>query len=313
MLGGDHALRTIKGELELHKFCEELRLAPLTKEDVAKYLAMRLSSRAGEGSLGELSAAIHERTEGNPLFVVNVVDYLVEQGSLLDARKIEAPRNILQMIERNLERLTPDEQTVLEAASVAGGEFSAAAIAAALGHPVSEIEACCTRLSRRERFVNKQGSTTWPDRPVTATFRFHHALYQDVIYDRIPDNHRIELHRRIAEREETAYGERVAEIAAELAHHYSRSNKAEKAVEYLGRDAQRAVSRSAFAEALTRARDSRLFLRWRRPPSAATGNSTCLAPWSARQRLSKDGARHRRHRAMSECVISHANRVMTTN
>jgi len=127
ILGGDHPLRTMKGELELHKFCEELRLGPLTKQDVAKYLELRLSGRAGWASLDGLPAAIHERTEGNPLFVVNVVDYLVEQRSLLDASKIEAPRNILQMIERNLERLTPDEQSVLEAASVAGAEFSAAA------------------------------------------------------------------------------------------------------------------------------------------------------------------------------------------
>jgi predicted ATPase len=157
------------------------------------------------------------------------------------------------MIERNLERLTPDEQSVLEAASVAGAEFSAAAVAAALGRPVSEIEACCTRLSRRERFVNKQGSTTWPDGTVAATFHFHHALYQYALYDRVPDNHRVELHRRIAEREETAYGERVGEIAAELAHHYGRSNEAQKAVEYLGRAAQRALARSAFAEALAHA------------------------------------------------------------
>ena len=254
ILGGDHPLRTMKGELELHKFCEELRLAPLTKEDVAKYLEMRLSGRAGWASLDGVPAAIHERTEGNPLFVVNVVDYLIEQGSPLDAGKIEAPRNILQMIERNLERLTPEEQSVLEAASVAGAEFSAAAVAAALGRPVGEIEACCTRLSRRERFVNKQGSSTWPDGTVAASFHFHHALYQDALYDRVPDNHRIELHRRIAEREETAYGERVGEITAELAHHYGRSNEVEKAVEYLGSAAQRALSRSAFAEALAHAR-----------------------------------------------------------
>jgi DNA-binding winged helix-turn-helix (wHTH) protein len=81
ILSGDHPLRTIKGELELHKFCEELRLAPLTKEDVAKYLDIRLPGRAGAASLDGLPAAIHERTEGNPLFVVNVVDYLIEQGS----------------------------------------------------------------------------------------------------------------------------------------------------------------------------------------------------------------------------------------
>jgi hypothetical protein len=57
--------------------------------------------------------------------MVNVIDYLVDQGWLADPDKIEAPRNIRQMNEHSLQRLSADEQTVLEAASVAGAEFSA--------------------------------------------------------------------------------------------------------------------------------------------------------------------------------------------
>jgi predicted ATPase len=76
-----------------------------------------------------IAPVVYARTEGNPLFMVNVIEYLVDQGSLADAEKIEAPRNIRQVIERNLQRLSPDEQPILEAASVAGAEFSAAAIA----------------------------------------------------------------------------------------------------------------------------------------------------------------------------------------
>jgi hypothetical protein len=57
-------------------------------------------------ALAKVAPIIHARTEGNPLFMVNVVDYLVERGSPFDAGAIEAPSNIQQMIERNLERLT---------------------------------------------------------------------------------------------------------------------------------------------------------------------------------------------------------------
>jgi len=131
MLAGGHPLRAIKEELELHQQGIELQLKLLGEQDVAAYLERRFSERETGELLERAAPAIYARSEGNPLFMVNVVDFLVEQGSLLDASKIEAPRNIRQMIERNLQRLGADEQRVLEAASVAGAEFSAAAVAAA--------------------------------------------------------------------------------------------------------------------------------------------------------------------------------------
>jgi len=102
----------------------------LNLHDVEAYLMQRFAADQ-PNALAKVASIIHARTEGNPLFMVNVVDYLVERGSLFDAGAIEAPRTIQQMIERNLERLDAAEQSILEAASAAGAEFSAAAIAAA--------------------------------------------------------------------------------------------------------------------------------------------------------------------------------------
>ena len=291
MLRMEHPLRTMKGELELHRQCEELRLTLLSEKYIADYLTQRFAedgpdgarerglggagrnpertrrgSRPGESATSaprsgsgaiiherpfeRVASAIHDRTDGNPLFMVNVVDYLVEHGSLVDPGKIEPPRSIVQMIEFNLERLDSDEQAVLEGASVVGAKFSAAAVAAALDRPVSEIEARCTHLSRHEQFVQTHGISEWPDGTVAETFRFHHALYGDVLYGRIAAGHRVELHRRIAEREENAYGDRAGEIAAELAHHWRCANDKNKAIEYLGRAGQQAIQRSAQAEAI---------------------------------------------------------------
>ena len=113
MLAGKHPLRKMKEELELHQHAIELRLPLLSEADVAAFLAERLSN-----AKEKIASAVYARTEGNPLFMVNVIEYLVEQGSLADAEKIESPRNIRQMIERNVQRLSPDEQRILEAASV---------------------------------------------------------------------------------------------------------------------------------------------------------------------------------------------------
>jgi DNA-binding winged helix-turn-helix (wHTH) protein/predicted ATPase len=260
MLANDHPLRRMKPELELHRYCEELRLRLLTQADVASYLARRFSDKSAH-QLERFAPAIHARTDGNPLFMVNVVDYLVEEGRLADSRdlnaaatltidRLDAPRSIRQMIERNLERLQPEEQAVLEGASVAGSEFSAAAVAAALDRPQNEIEACCTRLSRHEQFVSIQDPVTWPDGTVAASFRFHHALYQEVLYGRLPAGHQLQLHRRIALREEAGYGERAGEVATELAYHYSRANDRNKAIEYLRLAGERAAARGATVEAI---------------------------------------------------------------
>jgi predicted ATPase len=153
MLASEHRLRAMKEELELHQQCEELRLKLLSERDVGAYIRLRFGEEDPARSLEQAAPMIHQRTEGNPLFMVNVVDYLVEQGSLLGAGKIEAPRTITRMIERNLDRQKPEEQTVLEAASVAGAEFSAAAVAAALQQEIGEVESCCARLARREQFI----------------------------------------------------------------------------------------------------------------------------------------------------------------
>jgi predicted ATPase len=137
MLGNEHPLSAIKQELQLHQQCEELRLGFLTEQNVTEYLVSRFVVEAhGCAPLQRLAQAIHRRTDDNPLFMVNVVDYMTAQGVLGEsgetrpAVQIEVPENIRQMIERQLDRLSAEEQRVLEAASIVGAEFSVAAVAA---------------------------------------------------------------------------------------------------------------------------------------------------------------------------------------
>ena len=247
MLAMDHPLRALKQELELHRQCEELRLKRLSEGAVAAYLRQRFANDASQYS--RLAPAIYQRSEGNPLFMVNVVDYLVAQGPLLDTSKIEVPRNIIQMIERNLDRLSLDERRVLQAASVAGAEFSAASIAAAVDRLIAEIEECCSALARQGQFIGSRGGTEWPDATVAGSYAFLHALYLGVLYERTPPGQRVELHRRIAERAEAAWGDRGAEIAAELAHHFSSANDRQKGIQYFQLAGDRAVARGAMVEA----------------------------------------------------------------
>jgi predicted ATPase len=257
MLSNGHPLRAVKQELQLHQQCEELRLGFLTEQNVAEYLMSRFAvGTPSRASLHQLAQAIHQRTEGNPLFMVNVVDYVTAQGMLGELGEtrptvqIEVSENIQQMIEKQLDRLTPEEQRVLEVASVAGVQFSAAAVAAGAKMTTGDVETCCTGLVRREQFLRTTGVSEWPDGTVATRYHFLHALYQEVLYERVPVGQCISLHKWIGEREEQAYGDQARAIAAELAVHFERGREYDKAIKYLQQAGENAQRRSANREAI---------------------------------------------------------------
>jgi predicted ATPase len=89
---------------------------------------------------------------------------------------------------------------------------------------------------------------------VVTRFGFVHALYQNVLYERLPEARRVQLHRLIAERGEEVYGERAVDISGELAMHFERGREYKRAVHYLKQGAENAIHRFAYQEAVELAR-----------------------------------------------------------
>ena len=270
-------LKAIKRELQMHRRCEELLLDLLSVAAVDEYLVRRFNGEThdqwnmakGEArpkveaaSLQKLAQLIHQRTEGNPLFVLSVVDDLMAQGVMaaesgrwelkvnLAETEVGVPANLQQMIEKLVDGLGPEEQRVLEAASVAGVEFSVAAVAAGLGEEVVQSEGRCAELARCGQFLRSCGVDDWPDGTVAGRYEFIHTLYQSVLYQRLTAGQRLHLHRRIGERKEAGYGKGVGEIIGELAVHFEHGRDYRRAVQYFRQSAQNAVRRYAFQEAL---------------------------------------------------------------
>jgi len=252
-----HPLRAIKQELHAHGQCEELPLGCLTAGEVTKYLAPRLDKQ----SPSKLGKIIHQSTEGNPLFMVNVVDYWANQGLLIETDgqweltasepdlSVGIPESLRQMIEKQLERLTPAEQRVLGVASVAGSTFSAAVVAAAAETTVEEVEELCAGLARRALHLRESVPVEWPDGTVAAGYGFLHALYQQVLYERVPVGRRVRLHQQLGQRLEAAYDGRTDQIAVELAVHFERGRAYEQAMQYAWKAADNAARRHAPREA----------------------------------------------------------------
>lgn len=254
-----HPLKAVKQELFAKQQCEELPLQYLSESAVGEYLSSRFPVNRFPAKLAEL---IHQRTEGNPLFMINIVEYLVAEGLIIESEnswkltveidKVEmgVPDGIKQMIEKQVEHLSTIEQRTLEAASVAGAEFSTLALAAGLREDPTLIEARCDDLTRRHQFIEDRGVQILPNAEAFTRYGFVHALYQNVLYERVPESKRIQLHRRIGERGEEIYGERAREIAGELAMHFERGSKYKEAVRYLQQAADNAIRRFAYREAV---------------------------------------------------------------
>ena len=266
----EHPLKDVKRELQTHKLCHELPLEYLSSDAVAEFLHRKFPINDFPD---RLPAMIHQRTEGNPLFMINVIEYLVDEQIIverdgrwhlaidLDGIELEVPENIRNLIEKHLERLSADEQRVLEGASVVGMDCSAVAIGAGLAEDVILIEQICDNLARRDHFLLPAYLATLPDGTITPRYRFIHALYLDVLYHRVPSTRRSQIHGRVGRCGEAVYGEQVGEIAAELAVHFEQARDHARAVKYLRLAAENAARRSANHEAQNLARRAALLDR----------------------------------------------------
>ena len=252
-----HPLKGVKQELQMHGHCHEVPLEFLGVAAVGQYLARRFP---GHRFPSELARLLHRNTDGNPLFLVNTIDYLTDQGQLREVDghwllsapvhdvALRTPRTLWEMVEKQIERLTADEQAMLAVASVAGAELSAA-VAVAGGIDPREGERRCEALARSGQFLRAAGVAEWPDGTVAGRYAFIHALYQQVLYARVPIGTRAALHLRTAERLERGYGQRAGEIAGELAVHFEHGRDVERAALYRRRAGEHAIGRHAYREA----------------------------------------------------------------
>ena len=258
-----HPLKSVKQELLAKQQCEELPLGYLSQDAVSTYLSLRFPRNRFPAELPRL---IHERTEGSPLFMVNAVDYLVAEKSIvkhdacwelavpIEKADVGVPDSIKQMIEKQVDHLDRHQQQILGAASVAGAEFSALAVAAGLGEDRTVVEARCDELARQHHFIQDRGLQELSNGDTVTRYGFIHALYQNVLYDRLPTSRRVLLHRLIGEHEEAMFGERAGEIAAELAMHFERGLNQPFAARYLQQAAENAIRRFAYREAIALSR-----------------------------------------------------------
>jgi class 3 adenylate cyclase/tetratricopeptide (TPR) repeat protein len=229
----------------------QLRLDPLGKESAAEMLTALI----GDGvEVRPLKRLIVERTGGNPFFMEETVQVLLDEGALvrdgaavritksLSALKI--PPTVQAILAARIDRLPPGEKDLLQTLAIIGKDFSLSLVREVIKKPDDEIDQMLNDLQIAE-FIYEQPAVG------DLEYTFKHALTQQVAYNSVLVERRNLLHRRTGVAIESLYRDRLEDHYADLAHHYSLSDDAAKAVEYLRLAAEQAVGRSGYSEAAT--------------------------------------------------------------
>ena len=227
----------------------QLRLDPLAQDSADEMLTALLGSGV---EVAPLKRLIIERTEGNPFFMEEMVLVLFDEGALVrngavkltrSLNQLKIPPTVQAILAARIDRLPADEKDLLQTLAVIGREFPLALVGRLFSTSDDELNRMLSDLQLAE-FIYEQPATG------DIEYIFKHALTQEVAYNSVLSERRKQLHERAAQAIEALYGSQLENHLSELAHHYSRSANAPKAVEYLQRASEQAMERSANAEAI---------------------------------------------------------------
>ncbi|HLF76137.1 MAG TPA: protein kinase [Dehalococcoidia bacterium] len=247
-----HQLSGVLADLRRIGSFANVRLRGLTVDEVHRmYEAIR-----GNAVPWGQAEAVFRATEGNPLFVQEVLRYLVEEGIVVreggryvaqQGEGVGIPEGLRDVVGKRLNRLGEKTNQVLSIAAVIGRDFRLDVLQAVTNLPEEDVIQALEEASERSVVEQRQGFAG------QLAFRFTHAFFRQTLYEELFAARRIRVHQQVARALEAAYGRRVEEHASELAEHYANSSDSAdlaKSVQYSETAARRALSVFAYGEAV---------------------------------------------------------------
>jgi tetratricopeptide (TPR) repeat protein/ribosomal protein L40E len=205
-----------------------------------------------------LAEAVHRQTEGNPLFVQEVVRFLAEEGLITRKEgrwrpakdtplEMSIPEGLRDVIGKRLSLLSKECNQLLSVASVIGREFRLEVLKKVAGLSDEELFKALEEAKKAAVIEERAGVGA------AVSYRFAHAFFRQTLYEETIAPRRIRLHQQVAQALKEIYSHRLEEHAAELAEHFSHSSDSsdlEKAVSYGEMAAKRAMDVYAYGEAV---------------------------------------------------------------
>jgi predicted ATPase len=263
LLRSQHSFGPVKMDLQGRGVCREIALPYLSRDDIDRYLALAF---VGHQFPEEFTGFLHARTEGNPLFMVDLLRYLRDRGSIVQDRgawalaraatdlQRELPESIRGMIERKVDQLSTSDRHLLMAASVQGPEFDAVVVARVLGREAADVEERLEVLECVHALVRRLREQAFPDGTRTRRYGFVHVLYQNALYAALQPTRKAAWSAAAARALLDHYGEKSAGLAAELAVLFEAARAPERATDHYLTAAENAARLFAHQEAVALAR-----------------------------------------------------------
>jgi class 3 adenylate cyclase/tetratricopeptide (TPR) repeat protein len=219
-----------------------VHLEPLTERETGELIDVMLGGeRVDPGTRDRIA----EVGGGNPLFVEEILHMLRDDGLLDGAIQgsvpISVPPTIHALLGARLDRLSPEERTVISAAAVIGKAFWWGAVVDLVPEDVRpRVGSILQNLVRRELIASDRSAFVGED-----AFRFHHLLIQEAAYGQTPKALRADLHARFARWLTTVAGERVGEYEEILAYHFEQTARYLADLGRTGEDVDEAIDRAS--------------------------------------------------------------------
>ncbi|SAL14004.1 adenylate/guanylate cyclase [Caballeronia peredens] len=234
--------------------CTELHLEPLGRPAARTLLTDLLGSDA---ALAPLKQLILEQTDGNPFFMEEAVQTLIEEQVLTGERgafrvnrmpdTLRIPATVQDVLAARMDRLPAVQKMLLQTLAVVGRSFPwSLALAVCRGLVAEDADELRDLLSRLQAadFIHERPA--FPE----IEYVFKHALTQDVADHALLAEQRCMLHERTARAIEALHPTRREEHYSDLAHHYRLSGNIPKAVEYLRHAGKQALQRGTQTDAI---------------------------------------------------------------
>ena len=229
-----------------------LRLDPLGMESADEMLTALLGDKP---ELAALKKLITEKTEGNPLFMEETVEDLIDDGALVREGasvrltkalgELKIPPTVRAILAARIDRLPPAEKDLLQTLAVIGREFPQRLARAVAPAAADEFGRMLDDLQFDE-FIYEQPAVG------DLEYTFKHALTHEVAYNSILSERRKALHERIGTAIAALFKDSLDDHLSQLADHYARSSNVEKAIEYQAMAARRELAQGGYRGALRR-------------------------------------------------------------
>jgi len=219
-------------------FATQLSLPPLSNEDS---LTVTRSVLAGVSLPHAVTEVILSRAEGNPFFLEELALSIQDRGSLVG--DLAVPDTVQGVLLSRIGHLAEPERALLQSAAVIGKDVPLPVLAAVSDLPEAALGQALRHLSAAE-FLYEIGS--FPE----IKYRFRHALTHEVAYESLRPDRRRQLHARIVLAIEAIDSDRLLDDVDRLAHHASRGELWEQAVDYSRQAGAKAAARSAHLQAV---------------------------------------------------------------